>query len=100
MGISDAADKGQSTQGRKQVLDSFDTDIIQRCIWKLFESKSYVTIKLLQTNLPNRYDLDVKHSTLWMAVRRLGFKYRRTQSGKRYLKERQDMVASRISYLR
>ena len=99
-GDSDAADKGQSTHGRKQVLDSFDTDIIQRCIWKLFESKSYVTIKLLQTNLPNRYDMDVKHSTLWMAVRHLGFKYRRTQSGRRYLKERQDLFASRISYLR
>ena len=99
-GDSDAADKGQSTYGRKQVLDSFDTDIIQRCIWKLFESKSYVTIKLLQTNLRSRYDLDVKHSTLWRAVRRLGFKYRRTQSGRRYLKERQDLVASRISYLR
>ena len=38
-GDSDAADKGQSTYWRKQVLDSFDTDIIQRCMWKLFESK-------------------------------------------------------------
>ena len=72
-GDRDAADKGQSTYGRKQVLDTFDTDIIQRCIWKLFESKSYVTIKLLQTNLRSRYDLDVKHSSLWRAVRRLGF---------------------------
>ena len=73
---NDAADKGQSTYGRKQVLDSFDTDIIRRCIWKLFESKSYFTIKLLQTNLRSRYDLDVKHSILWRAVRHLDFKYR------------------------
>ena len=97
-GDSDAADKGQSTYGRKQVLDSFETDIIQRCISKLFESKRYVTIKLLQTNLRSRLDVDVKHSTLWRVVRRLGFKNRRAQGGRRYLKERQDLVASRISY--
>ena len=72
-GNSDAADKGQSTYGRKQVLDSFNTDILQCCSWTLFESESYITIKLLQTNLRSRYDLDVKHLTLWRAVWRLGF---------------------------
>ena len=49
--------------------------------------------------MPSRYDLDVKHSTLWRAVRCLGLKYWRTQSGRRYLKERQDLVASRYLIL-
>ncbi|GFO27964.1 hypothetical protein PoB_005446900 [Plakobranchus ocellatus] len=60
-GDDGSADKRQTSILPKAVLDSFNTDIIQRCMWKLFECTTYFSNKIAAVN----------HLSLRSAVRHL-----------------------------
>ena len=69
--------------GRKRLLDDFDRDVIQRCIHSMYSERIYVTLRKLMTTLRERHSLDIKRTTLLNTIKALGFKYKRTESGKR-----------------
>ena len=84
--------------GRKSSLDSFDKDAILRCIDKMILERIYVTLKKLKIRLFLNHELAVKRTTLWRTVKELGFKYKRGDSGRRFLKERLDMMYARCKH--
>ena len=92
--------KMSTSYGRKKQLDEFDIDTIQRCMLRMFQQKTYVMLILLQSRLLTECELHVRKSTLYRSLRSMGYKYRPSQSGRRFLKERQDLVHARIAYLR
>ena len=58
----------------KKILDTFDLDIIQRCLLGMFKDREYVTITRLRAQLHDKYTLDVKKSTLLRAIKNMGYK--------------------------
>lgn len=68
---------------KKFLLDSFDMDIISRCLEKMFNDRDFVTLKKLKAKLHDDHDLNVTLSTLWRSVKSCGFQFKRSQSKSR-----------------
>ena len=88
------------TPGRKEVLDSFDRDVIRREICLMFDSKETVTLRKLKHRLRTHNDIDVSKSTLWRTVRSIGFTFRKYASGRNVICEKPHLVSMRSKYLR
>ncbi|CAC5412799.1 unnamed protein product [Mytilus coruscus] len=80
-------------------LDDFDESVVRRTIHDMYKKKQVVTMPKLQQALKEK-DIDVSLSTVKRTVKRLGFWYSKKGSQRRWIKERQDIVSWRHSYLR
>ncbi|CAC5379118.1 unnamed protein product [Mytilus coruscus] len=84
---------------------SGDQDAVQEVVHSLHEKrtvkkqKQLVTMPKLQQALKEK-DIDVSLSTVKRTVKRLGFWYSKKGSQSKWIKERQDIVSWRHSYLR
>ena len=86
--------------GRKEKIDNFDKDVIQREIIKSFQEQECITLKRLKRRLRDKNDIHVSKSTLWRIMRKTGFRFRKHSSGKNVVCEKQHLVAARSKYLR
>jgi transposase len=87
-------------EGRKKIVDSFDTDVIRREICKMFDEKETVTLRKLKIWLKTNNGIDVSKSTLWRTVRSCGFTFRKYSGGRNIICEKPHLVAMRSKYLR
>ena len=94
-------DDGQATDPPQfKKLDSFDIDQVVRSMKEMIDQRQVITIKRLQTLLSQKYDMDVKKTTLWKVMKAKGFTYTRTQGNRKQLCERPDLQVARCAFLR
>ena len=85
---------------KRSKVDSFDKDVIRRVIHSMFDNKVLITLRKLKAHLAEHNDINIGKTLLWKTVRRLGFTFRKTKTGKNLICERLDLVAARCRYLR
>lgn len=82
-------------------LDEFDRGCIRREILSFYEHGELPTIsRLLEKVKTPPINFSGSRSSLYRIVRQMGFKYKKVESGRKYLMEREDIVATRKKYLR
>jgi transposase len=90
--------KGRSSQ---YTPDSFDECVIRRCIYDFhIKEKMYPTIRRLLPALQESIGFDGSETTLIRMVKKMGFKWCKTQDNLSVLREKPDIIFKRISYLR
>ena len=101
-GRSDSNNSGinEEKKSRPTKLDSFDKDVIRRAIHSMFDNQVLVTLRKLKTYLTEHNNINVGKTLLWKTVRKLGFTFRKTKTGKKCICERPDLVVARCKYLR
>lgn len=93
-------EKQVHVHSKKEVLDSFDLDVIKRTIFSMHENKEYVTIKTLKMKLLQAHDLKLTKFVLWKALHKLKFKFGKLENNKLGMTERQDIVLQRVDFLK
>ena len=79
--------------------DAFDRDAIRRKIHQFYLRKELPTLDKLLGEVRRDHHFRGGKNTLWNILKELGFKYK-TQDNRKYLTERNEVVALRYHYLR
>ena len=79
--------------------DAFDRDAIRRKIHQFYLRKELPTLDKLLGEVRRDLHFQGGKTTLWNILKELGFKYK-TQDNRKYLTERNEVVALRYHYLR
>lgn len=104
---ADATGSKISTPGKKRTrtkgkieIDDFDLGVIRRKIHEFYTMKKEIpTIPKLLNVLRDEIDFNASRETLRKLLREIGFRYKKTQSNRKVLIERNDISALRASYL-
>ena len=81
-------------------MDDFNKNIVRRTIQEFYDRGEYPTCQKLKEILMEKTGYSGSITSLWKILKKLGFKYRRCNDGRKFLLEINDIVASRISFLR
>ena len=81
-------------------LDDFDKTVIRRTIQEFYDRGEYPTIASLRVSLSEKINFTGCAKSLWVILKNLGFSYKKTIDGRKFLMERNDIIASRMEFLR
>ena len=92
--------KHRTVKKRKTNLDDFEKCVLRRTIFDLYDKGEYPTAKKLVALMRDKIEYKGSVSSMYTILKSLGFKYRRTNDGRKFLLERGDIVAARQKFLR
>lgn len=81
-------------------LDDFQKDVVRRTIFYFYDNGKFPTADKLTVLLRKKINYSGSVSSTKRLLNRLGFRYRKTIDGRKYLMERNDIVAARLKFLR
>jgi transposase len=81
-------------------LDDFDKCVIRRTIQEFYDRKEYPTCNNLKNCLIEKINFSGCTKSLWKILKTLGFQFKKCNDGRKFLMERNDIVASRMIFLR
>ena len=96
----DSTRKPTRKSGPKSKLDGFDLDVIKREITRLTDKGDLITLRKLKQWLQTNNDIELGKTSLWKAVRKLGFTFRNVSGLRSVLCERENFVGARSEYIR
>lgn len=104
---ADATGTKISTPGKKRLrlkgkieVDEFDLGVVRRKIHEFYSMKKEIpTLQKLLLVLQEEIDFKGSRETLRKILRKIGFRYKKTQSNRKVLIERNDISAWRATYL-
>ncbi|XP_063897313.1 uncharacterized protein LOC135118660 [Helicoverpa armigera] len=104
---ADATGSKISTPGKKRIritgkieIDDFDLGVIRRKVHEFYTIKKEIpTIPKLLNILRQEINFTASRETLRKVLRKIGFRYKKTQSNRKVLIERNDISAWRAGYL-
>lgn len=81
-------------------LDDFEKDVIRRSVQEFYDRGEYPTLKKLRDILKEKINYKGGITSLHKILRKLDFRYRKCNDGRRFLMERKDIVTARVAFLR
>jgi hypothetical protein len=87
-------------QKRVTNLHDFEKDVLRRTIFGFYDSGEFPTAKKLALELRDKINYRGSVSSMYKILKSIGFRYRKTNDGHKFLMERGDIVAARIMFLR
>lgn len=81
-------------------LDDFDMNIVRRTVQDFYDRGEYPTLQKLKPLLDESIGFSGCIVSLGKILKKLGFKYRKSDDGRKFLMERNDIVALRMIFLR
>ena len=81
-------------------LDDFQKDVVRRSVQEFYDRCEYPTLKKLRDILNEKINYKGSIASLRMILRKLDFRYRKCNDGRRFLMERKDIVTARVAFLR
>ncbi|KAG0714021.1 hypothetical protein GWK47_014949 [Chionoecetes opilio] len=82
-------------------LDNFEKECIRKEILSFYERGELPTLDaVLERVQEDPVAFEGRRTTLWKAVKEMGFRYKKVTSGRAILVEREDIVVARTEYLR
>jgi hypothetical protein len=87
-------------QKRETKLDDCEKDVFRRTIFGFYDSGEFPTEKKLALQLRDKINYRSSVSSIYKILKSVGFKYRETNDGRKFLMERRDIVAARNNFLR
>lgn len=92
--------KHRTVQKRATNLDDFQKCVLRRTIFDLYDKGEFPTAKKLVSLMREKIEYKGSVSSMYVILKSLGFRYRRTNDGRKFLLERSDIVATRLKFLR
>ena len=92
--------KHRLTTKRITGFDDFKKCVLRRAIFEMYDNGEYPTVKKLVGKMKQKINFDGCNSSMRKILKDIGFKYKKTNDGRRFLMERADIVAERIKFLR
>lgn len=89
-----------NTPKRVTNLDDFEKDIFRRTIFDFYDKGEFPTAKKITLALREKISYNGSVSSTKRLLKQLGFRYRKTHDGRKFLMEREDIVAARLKFLR
>jgi len=82
-------------------IDDFDADIVRRTVHEFYDKGQFPTSQKVLTAYQQKVN-NYKGSrvSMWRILKSLHFKYKKCNDGRRFLMERNDIVAMRVKFLR
>lgn len=81
-------------------LDKFNQDCVRRTINEFYNRGEYPTSVKVREILHEKIEYSGSTTSTWRILRNLGYKYKKCNDGRRFLMERNDIILSRITFLR
>lgn len=107
--VSDSSQPGPSfnsprkTYKRKKYateLDDFDNDVVRRTVHEFYEKGEYPTSRLILNSIQQKFDYKGSLASVKRLLTKLKFTYKKCNDGRKFLMERNDIVALRCKFLR
>jgi len=80
-------------------VDGFDADIVRRIVHEIYDGREYPTTLKILAEYQKRTEYKGSVTSMWRILKSLNFKYKKC-NGRRFLMERNDIVAMRVKFLR
>lgn len=81
-------------------IDDFDGDIVRRTVHELYDKGQFPTSLKVLHSYQEKTDFRGSRTSMWRILKSLKFKYKKCNNGRRFLIERNDIVAMRVRFLR
>lgn len=81
-------------------IDDFDVDIVRRTVHEFYDNREYPTTQKILSAYKEKTGYSGSRTSMWRILRSLNFKYKKCNDGRRFLMERNDIVAMRVKFLR
>ncbi len=93
---------GKTWQRNKPVtgLDEFDRSLLRRKVLEFYNKGQFPTAKKLVQEMKQAMGFAGSQSSMLRILKSLGFKYRKSNDGRKFLMERNDIAAARTVFLR
>jgi len=81
-------------------LDDFDNEVVRRVVHSFYDKGEFPTSAKILAALREKTDYRGSKSSVKIILKKLNFKYKRCNDGRKFLMERSDIVAARVKFLR
>lgn len=81
-------------------LDDFDKDVVRQTVQEFYDRGEYPTVAKLRVRLIEKINFSGCVKSLWVILKNMGYSYKKGNNGRKFLMERNDIIASRMIFLR
>ena len=81
-------------------LDDFDNEVVRRTVYSFYDNGQFLTSAKILVALREKIEYPGSKSSVKTILHNLNFKYRKCNDGRKFLLERNDIVACRVKFLR
>lgn len=81
-------------------IDDFDVDIVRRAVHEFYDNREFPTTQKILSVYNEKTGYKGSRTSMWRILRSLNFKYKKCNDGRKFLMERNDIVAMRVKFLR
>lgn len=81
-------------------LDDFSKDVLRRTVFSYYDKGEYPTALKLTRDLEQKIGYAGSVASTKRILREIGFRYKKTKDGRKFLMEKSDIVSARIKFLR
>lgn len=96
------ASPGKYRKANKRVndLDDFQKCVLRCTIFEMYDNGEYPTMKKIVALMKEKIQYQGSVTSMHTLLKSMGFNYKRTADGRKFLMERVDIVVARIKFLR
>jgi hypothetical protein len=80
-------------------LDDFEKDVLRKTIFRFCDKGEFPMAKKFALDLRDKINYSRSVSSMHKILKSIGFKYRKTSKGRKFLMEKGDIMAARIGFL-
>ena len=77
-------------------LDDFDKSVVRQSVQEFYDRGEYPTVAKLRICLEEKINFSGSATSLWAILKNLGFSYKKSIDGRKFLMERNDVIVSRM----
>ncbi|XP_050059675.1 uncharacterized protein LOC126550967 [Aphis gossypii] len=81
-------------------LDDFDNEVVRRTVHSFYDNHQFPTSAKILAAMREKTNYPGSKSSIKVLLKNLDFKYKRCNDGRKFLMERNDIVAARVKFLR
>lgn len=81
-------------------LDDFDSEVVRRTVYEFYDRGEYPTSQLIFNAVKSKINYSGKITSIQRLLKNLKFSYKKCSDGRKFLMERNDIVALRCKFLR
>ncbi|XP_039294141.1 uncharacterized protein LOC120353647 [Nilaparvata lugens] len=96
----DTPRKKYSRDAKVVNMDSFDKDMVRRCVFQFYDNGEYPTSERIRTVLKEKINFSGSVESVRKIIKSLGFRFRKCNDGRQLLMERRDIACARAVFLR
>ncbi|GBL90687.1 hypothetical protein AVEN_219353-1 [Araneus ventricosus] len=81
-------------------LNDFDKSVVRQTVQEFYDRGEYPTVAKLRVCLIEKINFSGCAKSLWVILKNLGFSYKKCNDGPKFLMKRNDIIVSRMRFLR